>query len=120
MFNRTTITLNLTPQLHLACILYQIPAQQFIQNLITHIIIPSEHLELNQQTHLATDYFLEYAAINPSHQKPYSKKQKNFLSQKQTKYQRLLIASATCTPKERVGVLNLFEQWLVEWERLNV
>ena len=58
-----TINLNLPPQFHLACIHYQICPQQFIQNLISHIIIPSEHVELDKQTLLATDYFLEYAAI---------------------------------------------------------
>ena len=95
------ITLNLPTQFHLACILYQIPPQQFLQTLISHIILPSEHLNLDQQTLLATDYFLEYAALNPSPQHLYTKAQQDFLHQKHAQYQRLLQNAALYTTRKR-------------------
>ncbi|MFD2163121.1 hypothetical protein ACFSJU_12015 [Paradesertivirga mongoliensis] len=113
------ITLRLPTQFHLACILHQIQPQQFLQDLISHIILPSDHIDPDKQTLLATDYFLEYVALNLSPQGSYSPEQQQFLLQKETRYQRLLAHSGDCTAREREEVLKLFfEQWLHAWNKL--
>lgn len=119
MYTDSTIILHLPTQFHLACILYQIPPRQFLQDLISHIILPSDHIDPDKQTLFATDYFLEYAALVSSQERPYTKARQDFLDQKLGRYHRLLQHSGECTPEERVAVMNLFfEQCLTEWYKL--
>ncbi|MFD2162249.1 hypothetical protein ACFSJU_07580 [Paradesertivirga mongoliensis] len=112
----STIHLTLPIQFQIACLKYGVHPKRFLQHMLNHVFIPSEYLEMDKQSVLATDYFLEYVVMYSDEVEKYSEGQQEFLDRKVARYERLLKASIECSEEERREVLKLFfEEWYREW-----
>ena len=113
------IHLRLPIQFQIACLHYGIEPKRFLQHLLNHVCIPSEYLEMDKQSVLATDYFFEYVAMNSDGTEKYTEGQREFTDGKVARYEGLLKASVECSEEERREVLKLFfEEWYREWGEL--
>ena len=61
-----SITLNLNDEFCVACLLYNIDPEVFLQEFIFNITLPAEHVELEPENILSTSFMIDYVELRES------------------------------------------------------
>jgi len=77
-----SVTLNLSDEFHLLCILLGLDPKELLQNFVDAVVIPSEHVKPGELSMLSTEFIMDYVREEGVKTRKQSGEQKAFPEEK--------------------------------------